>query len=148
MVTGRRRRRQAARALWRHLKAALRRLPAAPISFGCQAAVELTTAGHPLALLDDAAVFAPRQCRHDRHISTLTATRWIEPVRKELERSWGFHAATHRRRSKSLPQERGIENSLGMEISRAPDAASRVEFRFLNDATCAAFYRNLVGPRR
>jgi CelD/BcsL family acetyltransferase involved in cellulose biosynthesis len=138
---------RAARALWRDLRAALRRMPdGADLIRLRKVPVELDGRPNPLALLGDAGPCAANGNvvttgdDYDGWRYTLEKT-----VRKELERSWrvftrdpaaGFslvadHHEALRILSTTEVQQGTRMQSLGLNF-------------ILNDETCAAFYRNLV----
>jgi CelD/BcsL family acetyltransferase involved in cellulose biosynthesis len=138
---------RAARALWRDLRAALRRMPGgADLIRLRKVPIDLDSRPNPLALLGDAGPCAANGNvvttgdDYDGWRYTLEKT-----VRKELERSWrvftrdpaaGFslvadHHEALRILSTTEVQQGTRMQSLGLNF-------------ILNDETCAAFYRNLV----
>ena len=138
---------RAARALWRDLRAALRKMPGgADLIRLRKVPVDLDGRPNPLALLGDAGPCAANGNvvttgdDYDGWRYTLEKT-----VRKELERSWrvftrdpaaGFslvadHHEALRILSTTEVQQGTRMQSLGLNF-------------ILNDETCAAFYRNLV----
>jgi CelD/BcsL family acetyltransferase involved in cellulose biosynthesis len=138
---------KAARALWRDLKTALRRLPGgADLIRLRKVAVDLDGRPNPLALLD-----AAGPCSLNGNIVTTgedyDAWRYTleKTVRKELERSWrvftrdpcaGFEIVTDNDRALRILATTEVQQGARMQ---------NLGLNFiLNDETCAAFYRNLV----
>jgi CelD/BcsL family acetyltransferase involved in cellulose biosynthesis len=137
----------AARTLWRNLRSALRRMPGgADLIRLRKLAVDLDGRPNPFALLDEAG-----PCSLNGNLVTTgedyDAWRYTleKTVRKELERSWrvftrdpaaafkfaGDHDEALKILSTTEAQQGTRMQSLGLNF-------------ILNDATCAAFYRNLV----
>jgi CelD/BcsL family acetyltransferase involved in cellulose biosynthesis len=137
----------AARTLWRNLRAALRRMPGgADLIRLRKLAVDLDGRPNPFAMLDEAG-----PCSLNGNLVTAgedyDAWRYTleKTVRKELERSWrvftrdpaatfklaGDHDEALKILSTTEAQQGTRMQSLGLNF-------------ILNDATCAAFYRNLV----
>jgi CelD/BcsL family acetyltransferase involved in cellulose biosynthesis len=137
----------AARALWRDLKAALRRLPGgADLIRLRKVAVDIDGRPNPLALLDEAG-----PCSLNGNIVTTgedyDAWRYTleKTVRKELERSWRVFT-----RDPAAGFEIVTDNNKALRILSATEVQQGTRMLslglnfILNDATCAAFYRNLV----
>lgn len=138
---------RAARALWRDLRAALRRMPGgADLIRLRKVPVDLDGRPNPLALLADAGpCFANGNLvitgdDYDGWRFTLERT-----VRKELERSWrvftrdpaaGFSLVTDREEALRILSTTEVQQGTRMQ-------SLGLNF-ILNDETCAAFYRNLV----
>ena len=138
---------KAARALWRDLLTALRRLPdGADLIRLRKVAVDLDGRPNPLALLDEAGpcslngnIVATGE-DYDAWRYTLEKT-----VRKELERSWrvftrdpaaGFEIVTDNNKALRILSTTEVQQGTRMQ-------SLGLNF-ILNDETCAAFYRNLV----
>jgi CelD/BcsL family acetyltransferase involved in cellulose biosynthesis len=138
----------AARALWRDLKAALRRVPgSADLIRLPRMPVEFDGRPNPLALLDDAG-----PCSLNGNVVTtgddFDTYRYSldRTVRKELERSWrvftrhpaaAFQIITDKNQALRILSTMEIQQGTRMQ---------RLGLNFvLNDETCALFYRNLVG---
>jgi CelD/BcsL family acetyltransferase involved in cellulose biosynthesis len=138
---------RAARALWRDLKTALRRLPDGTDLIRLRkVAVDLDGRPNPLALLDEA---SPSSLNgnivgtgedYDAWRYTLEKT-----VRKELERSWrvftrdpaaGFEIVTDNIKALRILSTTEVQQGTRMQ-------SLGLNF-ILNDETCAAFYRSLV----
>jgi len=138
---------KSARALWRDLLTALRRLPGgADLIRLRKVAVELDGRPNPLALLDEAG-----PCSLNGNIVTTgenyDAWRYTleKTVRKELERSWrvftrdpaaGFEIVTDNNKALRILSTTEVQQGTRMQ-------SLGLNF-ILNDETCAAFYRNLV----
>ena len=137
-----------ARALWRDLRAALRRMPGGAALIRLRKMpVDLDGRPNPLALVDGAG-----PCSLNGNIVTtgddFDAWRHTleRTVRKELERSWrvfkrdpaaAFRIMTDRNEALRILSTMEIQQSTRMQ---------HLGLNFiLNDETCAAFYRNLVG---
>ena len=138
---------KAARALWRDLLTALRRLPGgADLIRLRKVAVDLDGRLNPLALLDDAG-----PCPVNGNITTTgedyDAWRYTleKTVRKELERSWRVFT-----RDPAAAFEIVTDNSKALKILSTTEVQQGTRMQslglnfILNDETCAAFYRNLV----
>ena len=137
-----------ARTLWRDLTAALRRLPE-----GCDLVrlrkmpVDLDNRPNPLALLDGA-----NPCPLNGNVVTtgdnFDAWRFSleRTVRKELERSWRVFT---RDPAAAFQIVTGKDEALRILSTTEVQQAARMQHLslnfILNDETCAAFYRNLVG---
>jgi CelD/BcsL family acetyltransferase involved in cellulose biosynthesis len=138
---------RAAHALWRDLRAALRRMPGGADMIRLRKVpVQLDGRPNPLALLTDAG-----PCAANGNVVTTgddyDAWRYTlkKAVRKELERSWrvftrdpdaGFSLVTDHHEALRILSTTEVQQgtrmrSLGLNF-------------ILNDQTCAAFYRNLV----
>ncbi|MEH2566853.1 GNAT family N-acetyltransferase [Bradyrhizobium sp. AZCC 2289] len=138
---------RAARALWRDLRAALRKMPGgADLIRLRKVPVDLGGRPNPLALLDDAGPCAANGNvvttgeDYDGWRYTLEKT-----VRKELERSWrvftrdpaaGFSFVTDHHEARRILSTTEVQQGTRMQ-------SLGLNF-ILNDETCAAFYRNLV----
>jgi CelD/BcsL family acetyltransferase involved in cellulose biosynthesis len=136
-----------ARALWRDLRAALRKMPGgADLIRLRKVPAELDGRPNPLALLGDAGPCAANGNvvitgdDYDGWRHTLEKT-----VRKELERSWrvftrdpaaGFSLVTDHHEALRILSATELQQRMRMQ-------SLGVNF-VLNDETCAAFYRNLV----
>jgi len=138
---------KAARALWRDLKTALRRLPGgADLIRLRKIVVDIDGRPNPLALLDEAG-----PCSLNGNIVTTgedyDAWRYTleKTVRKELERSWRVFT-----RDPAAAFEIVTDNDKALRILSTTEVQQgtrmqRLGLNFiLNDETCAAFYRNLV----
>jgi CelD/BcsL family acetyltransferase involved in cellulose biosynthesis len=138
---------RAARALWRDLRAALRKMPGgADLIRLRKVPVDLDGRPNPLALLGDAGPCAANGNvvttgdDYDGWRYTLEKT-----VRKELERSWrvftrdpaaGFGLVTDHHEALRILSTTEVQQGTRMQ-------SLGLNF-ILNDETCAAFYRNLV----
>lgn len=138
---------RAARALWRDLRAALRRMPGgADLIRLRKVPLDLDGRRNPLALLADAGPCAANGNLvttgddYDGWRFTLDRT-----VRKELERSWrvftrdpaaGFSLVTDHDEALRILSTTEVQQGTRMQ-------SLGLNF-ILNDETCAAFYRNLV----
>ena len=138
---------RAARALWRDLRAALRKMPGgADLIRLRKVPVDLGGPPNPLALLDDAG-----PCAANGNVVTTgedyDAWRYTleKTVRKELERSWrvftrdpasGFSFVTDHHEALRILSTTEVQQGTRMQ-------SLGLNF-ILNDETCAAFYRNLV----
>ena len=138
---------KAARAMWRDLLTALRRLPGgADLIRLRKMPVDLDGRPNPLALLDEAG-----PCSLNGNIVTTgedyDAWRFTleQTVRKELERSWrvftrdpaaAFEIVTDRDEALRILSTTEVQQGTRMQ-------SLGLNF-ILNDETCAAFYRNLV----
>jgi CelD/BcsL family acetyltransferase involved in cellulose biosynthesis len=140
---------RAARALWRDLKAALRRLPGgADLIRLPRMPVELDDGrANPLALLDDAG-----PCSLNGNVVTtgddFDAYRYSldRTVRKELERSWRVFTRHPTAAFKIVTDKNEALRILSaMEIQQGTRIQHLGLNFVLNDETCAAFYRDLVG---
>ena len=137
-----------ARALWRDLLAALRRLPdGADLIRLRKMPADLAGRPNPLALLDTAG-----RCPLNGNVvvagDDFDAYRYSldRTVRKELERSWrvftrdpaaGFEIVAGKNPALRILSTMEVQQSARMQ---------HLGLNFiLNDETCAAFYRNLVG---
>jgi CelD/BcsL family acetyltransferase involved in cellulose biosynthesis len=139
---------RAARALWRDLKAALRRVPGgADLIRLPRMPVELDGRPNPLALLD-----AAGPCSLNGNVVTtgddFDTYRYSldRTVRKELERSWRVFTRHSTAAFKIITDKnQALRNLSTMEIQQGT-RMQRLGLNFvLNDEICAAFYRNLVG---
>jgi CelD/BcsL family acetyltransferase involved in cellulose biosynthesis len=138
---------KAARVLWRELLMALRRTPGgADLIRLRKVPLDLDGRPNPLALLDDAGpcslngnVVATGE-DYDAWRYTLEKT-----VRKELERSWRVFT-----RDPAASFEIVADTNEALRILSTTEVQQGTRMRslglnfFLNDETCAAFYRNLV----
>jgi CelD/BcsL family acetyltransferase involved in cellulose biosynthesis len=138
---------RAARALWRDLRAALRRMPGgADLIRLRKVPVDLDGRPNPLALLGDAG-----PCAANGNVVTTgddyDGWRYAleKTVRKELERSWrvftrdpaaGFSLVTDHHEALRILSTTEVQQGTRMQ-------SLGLNF-ILNDETCAAFYRNLV----
>jgi CelD/BcsL family acetyltransferase involved in cellulose biosynthesis len=138
---------EAARAMWKELRAALRRLPGgADLVRLRKLPVELDGRPNPLALLDGAG-----PCALNGNIVTtgddFNAWRFTleRTVRKELERSWRVFARDAAAAFRIVTDsEEALRMLSTMEIQQG-NRMQHLGLNFiLNDETCAAFYRNLV----
>lgn len=137
-----------ARALWRDLLTALRRLPeGADLVRLRKMPVDLGGSPNPLALLDDAS-----RCSFNGNIVVTgddfeTYLRSLKrTMRKQLARSWRAFTRDPAATFKIVSDEIEARWILAtMEVQQG----ARMQYLglnfFLNDETCAAFYRNLVG---
>ncbi|WMT76601.1 GNAT family N-acetyltransferase [Bradyrhizobium sp. Ash2021] len=136
----------AARALWRDLRAALRKMPGADLIRLRKVPADLGGRPNPLALLADAGPCAANGNvvttgdDYDGWRYTLEKT-----VRKELERSWrvftrdpaaGFSFVTDHHEALRILSTTEVQQGTRMQ-------SLGLNF-ILNDEACAAFYRNLV----
>jgi CelD/BcsL family acetyltransferase involved in cellulose biosynthesis len=137
----------AARAMWRDLRVALRRLPGgADLIRLRKMPVELDGKPNPLALLDGAG-----PCSLNGNIVTtgedFDAWRFTleRTVRKELERSWRVFTRDPQAAFRIITDRQEALRMLStMEIQQG-NRMQHLGLNFiLNDETCAAFYRNLV----
>jgi CelD/BcsL family acetyltransferase involved in cellulose biosynthesis len=138
---------EAARAMWRDLRAALKRLPGgADLIRLRKMPVELDGRPNPLVLLDGAG-----PCSLNGNVVTtgddFDAWRFTleRTVRKELERSWRVFT---RDAAASFRIVTDREEALRMLSTMELQQGNRMQHLglnfILNDETCAAFYRNLV----
>jgi CelD/BcsL family acetyltransferase involved in cellulose biosynthesis len=138
----------AARALWRALTAALRRLPE-----GCdlirlrKMPAELSQLPNPLALLDGAS-----RCPLNGNVVTtgddFDAWRHSleKAVRKELERSWRVFTRDPAAAFRIVTEkDEGLRMLSAMEVQQGTRMQQLGLNFVLNGAACAAFYRHLVG---
>ena len=138
----------AARAMWRDLRAALRRLPGgADLIRLRKMPVELDGKPNPLALLDGAG-----PCSLNGNIVTtgedFDAWRFTleRTVRKELERSWRVFTRDPKAAFKIITDRDEALRVLSTMETQQGDRMQHLGLNFvLNDETYAAFYRNLVG---
>jgi CelD/BcsL family acetyltransferase involved in cellulose biosynthesis len=138
----------AARALWRDLKAALRRMPGRADLIRLQKMpVDLDSRPNPLALSDGAG-----PCSLNGNVVTtgddFDAYRYSleRTVRKELERSWRVFTRDPAAAFKFVTDKNEALRTLPtMEIQQGARMRQLGLNFILNDETCAAFYRNLVG---
>jgi CelD/BcsL family acetyltransferase involved in cellulose biosynthesis len=139
---------RAARALWRDLTAALRRLPGgADLIRLRKMPLDLDGRPNPLALQDGATL-----CPMNGNLVTtgddFDAWRYSleRTVRKELERSWRVF---RRDPAAAFRIVTGKTEALRMLSTMEVQQGTRMQHLglnfVLNDETCAAFYRNLVG---
>jgi CelD/BcsL family acetyltransferase involved in cellulose biosynthesis len=138
---------KAARALWRDLKTALRRLPGgADLIRLRKMPVDLDNGPNPLALIDGAGPCA----LNGNVVATgddFDAWRYQleRTVRKELERSWRVFT-----RDPAASFQIVTDNNDALRVLSTTEAQQGIRMRqlglnfILNDETCAAFYRNLV----
>lgn len=137
-----------ARALWRDLKAALRRMPGgADLIRLRKMPVDLDGRPNPLALLDGAG-----PCSLNGNIVTTSddfdAWRYTleRTVRKELERSWRVFTRDPAAAFKIVTEKNEALRILSTMETQQGTRMQHLGLNFiLNDETCAAFYRNLVG---
>jgi CelD/BcsL family acetyltransferase involved in cellulose biosynthesis len=139
---------RAARALWRDLKAALRRLPGgADLIRLRKMPLDLDGRPNPLAL-QDGATPCPMNGNLVATGDDFDAWRYSleRTVRKELERSWRVFrrdpAAAFRIVADKTEALRILST---MEVQQGTRMQHLGLNFVLNDETCAAFYRNLVG---
>jgi CelD/BcsL family acetyltransferase involved in cellulose biosynthesis len=138
----------AARALWRDLKAALRRMPGSADLIRLQKMpVDPDGRPNPLALLDGAG-----PCPLNGNIVTtgddFDAYRHSleRTVRKELERSWRVFTRDPAAAFKfATDEDEALRILSTMEVQQGARMRQLGLNFILNDETCAAFYRNLVG---
>jgi CelD/BcsL family acetyltransferase involved in cellulose biosynthesis len=138
----------AARVLWRDLLAALRRLPGGADFIRLRKMpLDLDGRPNPLALLDDASLCSlngnPVTTGDDfdawRHSLERT-------VRKELERSWRVFTRDPAASFQIVSDDQEAQRVLStMEIQQSARMQHLGLNFILNDETCAAFYRHLVG---
>ena len=137
-----------ARALWRDLRAALRRMPGgADLIRLRKMPVDLDGRPNPLALLDGAGPCSLNGNAlttgddFDTYRYSLDRT-----VRKELERSWRVFTRHPAAAFKIITDKNEALRILStMEIQQGTRMQQLGLNFILNDETCAAFYRNLVG---
>lgn len=138
---------RAAHALWRDLKAALRRLPGgADLVRFRKMPVDLGGRPNPLALLDGAS-----PCPLNGNIVVIgddyDAWRFTleRTVRKELERSWRVFTRDPAAGFKLVADHKEALQVLSTTEVQQGTRMQNLGLNFiLNDETCAAFYRNLV----
>jgi CelD/BcsL family acetyltransferase involved in cellulose biosynthesis len=138
---------RAARALWRDLRAALRKMPGgADLIRLRKVPIDLDGRPNPLALLGDAGPCAANGNvvttgdDYDGWRYTLEKT-----VRKELERSWRvFTRDPAARFSLVADHHEALRILSTTEVQQGTRMQSLGLNFILNDETCAAFYRNLV----
>jgi CelD/BcsL family acetyltransferase involved in cellulose biosynthesis len=138
---------RAARALWRDLKSALRRMQGgADLIRLRKMPIELAGAPNPLALLD-----AAGPCSLNGNIVTTgedyDAWRFTleRTVRKELERSWRVFTRDPAAEFKLVTDKDEALRILSVTEAQQGARMQQLGLNFiLNDDTCAAFYRNLV----
>jgi CelD/BcsL family acetyltransferase involved in cellulose biosynthesis len=138
---------KAARAMWKDLRAALRRLPGgADLIRLRKMPVETDGRPNPLALLDGAG-----PCSLNGNIVTtgedFDAWRFTleRTVRKELERSWRVFTRDSQAAFKIITDKDEALRVLSTMESQQGDRMQHLGLNFvLNDETYAAFYRNLV----
>jgi CelD/BcsL family acetyltransferase involved in cellulose biosynthesis len=139
---------KAARTLWRDLRAALRRLPGgADLIRLRKMPIDLDGRPNPLGLLDDAG-----PCALNGNIVTagddFDAWRYSleRTVRKELERSWRVFTRESAAAFQIVADKNDALRMLStMEIQQGARMQHLGLNFILNDETCAAFYRHLVG---
>lgn len=138
---------KAARALWRSLKSALRRMPdAADLIRLRKVPVDLDDRPNPLTLLDAA---GPCSLNGNLVIIGEDYDAWrhtlAKTVRKELERSWRVFT---RDPAASFAIVKDTSEALRILSTTEVQQGTRMRSLglnfILNDETCAAFYRNLV----
>jgi CelD/BcsL family acetyltransferase involved in cellulose biosynthesis len=138
---------KAARAMWKDLRAALRRLPGgADLIRLRKMPVEIDGRPNPLALLD-----AAGPCALNGNIVTtgddFDAWRFTleRTVRKELERSWRVFTREAAAAFRIITDKEEALRILPAMESQQGDRMQHLGLNFvLNDETYAAFYRNLV----
>jgi CelD/BcsL family acetyltransferase involved in cellulose biosynthesis len=138
---------KAARALWRDLATALRRMPGgADLIRLRKMPVQLDNRPNPLALLDGA-----QPCSLNGNVAVtgedFDAWRYSleRTVRKELERSWRVFRRDPGAAFKIVADTHEALRMLStMEIQQSMRIQHLGLNFVLNDETCAAFYRNLV----
>jgi CelD/BcsL family acetyltransferase involved in cellulose biosynthesis len=139
---------RAARAMWRELLAALRRLPGgADLIRLRKMPVDLDGRPNPLALPDGTG-----SCALNGNVvatgDDFDAWRYQleRTVRKELERCWRVFTRDPAAAFEIIP---GKNEALRILSTMAVQQGTRIQHLglnfILNDETCAAFYRNLVG---
>jgi CelD/BcsL family acetyltransferase involved in cellulose biosynthesis len=139
---------ETARALWRDLSAALRRLPdGVDLVRLRKMPVDLGSQPNPLALLDGA-----RPCPLNGNVVTIGEDfdawryRLERTVRKNLERSWRVFTRDPAARLQIV-----TDHALALRVLSIMEIQQDARMRHLglnftlNDETSAAFYRNLVG---
>jgi CelD/BcsL family acetyltransferase involved in cellulose biosynthesis len=139
---------RAARTLWRDLRKALRRLPGgADLIRLRKMPIDLGGRPNPLALLDSAT-----PCPMNGNLVTtgddFDAWRFSleRTVRKELERSWRVFRRDPAAAFKIVTDKTEALRILAtMEVQQGTRMQHLGLNFVLNDETCAAFYRNLVG---
>ncbi len=138
---------QGAAAMWRDLKAALRRMPGgADLIRLRKMPVDLAGRPNPLALLDTAApcllngnIVATGE-DYDAWRFTLERT-----VRKELERSWRVFARDPAAGFRIVTDRNEALQTLAVTEAQQGARMQQLGLNFiLNNDTCAAFYRHLV----
>jgi CelD/BcsL family acetyltransferase involved in cellulose biosynthesis len=137
----------AARAMWRDLRAALRRIPGgADLIRLRKMPVELDGQPNPLALLDGAG-----PCSLNGNIVStgddFDAWRFTleRTVRKELERSWRVFTRDPAAAFRIIPDKQAALRMLSTMETQQGNRMQHLGLNFiLNNRTCAAFYRNLV----
>jgi CelD/BcsL family acetyltransferase involved in cellulose biosynthesis len=139
---------RAARALWRDLRAALRRLPGgADLIRLRKMPLDLDGRPNPLAL-QDGATPCPMNGNLVATGDDFDAWRYSleRTVRKELERSWRVFRRDPAAAFKIVADKAEALRMLAtMEIQQGTRMQHLGLNFVLNDETCAAFYRNLVG---
>jgi CelD/BcsL family acetyltransferase involved in cellulose biosynthesis len=138
---------RAARALWRDLRSALRRIPGgADLVRLRKVPVDLDGKPNPMALLDDAG-----PCAANGNVVTTgedyDAWRYTleKTVRKELERSWRVFTRDPAASFKLVTDNHEALRILSTTELQQGTRMQSLGLNFiLNDETCAAFYRNLV----
>jgi CelD/BcsL family acetyltransferase involved in cellulose biosynthesis len=138
---------KAARAMWKDLREALRRLPGGVDLIRLRKmAVDLDGRPNPLALLDGAG-----PCALNGNVVTtgddFDAWRFTleRTVRKELERSWRVFTRDSAAAFKIVTDKDEALRVLSTMESQQGERMQHLGLNFiLNDETCAAFYRNLV----
>jgi CelD/BcsL family acetyltransferase involved in cellulose biosynthesis len=138
---------KAARAFWRELLSALRRMPGgADLIRLRKVPVDLGGRPNPLALLDDAGPcslngnLVTTGDDYDAWRHTLERT-----VRKELERSWRVFTRDPAAGFKTVrDHDEALRILSTTEVQQGTRMQSLGLNFILNDETCAAFYRNLV----
>jgi CelD/BcsL family acetyltransferase involved in cellulose biosynthesis len=140
---------KAARAMWKDLRGALRRLPGgADLIRLRKMPVETGGRPNPLALLDGAGPCA----LNGNAVTTgddFDAWRFTleRAVRKELERSWRVFTRDPSAAFKIVTDKDEALRVLSTMETQQGDRMQHLGVNFiLNDETCAAFYRNLVDP--
>jgi CelD/BcsL family acetyltransferase involved in cellulose biosynthesis len=139
---------KAARAMWKDLRAALRRLPGgADLIRLRKMPVETGGRPNPLALLDGAG-----PCALNGNIvatgEDFDAWRFTleRTVRKELERSWRVFTRDPAAAFQVITDKNEALRMLSTMETQQGNRMQQLGLNFvLNDETCAAFYRNLVG---
>jgi CelD/BcsL family acetyltransferase involved in cellulose biosynthesis len=137
----------AARTLWRNLRAALRRMPgSADLIRLRKLAVDLDGRPNPFALLDEAG-----PCSLNGNLVTTgedyDAWRYTleKTVRKELERSWRVFTRDPAASFAIITDTNEALRILSTtEVQQGTRMQSLGRNYVLNDETCATFYRNLV----
>jgi CelD/BcsL family acetyltransferase involved in cellulose biosynthesis len=139
---------KAARAMWKDLRGALRRLPGgADLIRLRKMPVETDGRPNPLALLDGAG-----PCALNGNIvvtgDDFDAWRFTleRTVRKELERSWRVFTRDAAAKFQTITDRDEALRVLSTMETQQGNRMQHLGLNFvLNDETCAAFYRNLVG---